>query len=218
MFVGHYSAALAAKAVEPRGPLWAYVAAAQLLDIGWSSLVMAGIEKVRFNPDLPGSFLVLDYMPFTHSLPAALLWSLAGGALARWGLRLPWRAAILVGLVVFSHWLGDFLVHRPDLELLVVPGRVGLAWWDFPMPELLLEVGLIGLTGAAWLWRRGKEGRGVWLGLIFLTVLLGLQAVSLFVAPTGSAAAFGRTSLAIYLVVTAIAALCDLGKPKIASS
>jgi membrane-bound metal-dependent hydrolase YbcI (DUF457 family) len=216
MFVGHYSAALAAKAVEPRGPLWTYVAAAQLLDIGWSSLVMAGIEKVRFDPELPGSFLVLDYMPFTHSLPAAILWSLAGGALARWLLKLPGRAAILVGLVVFSHWIGDFLVHRPDLALLVVPGRVGLAWWDYPMPELLLEAGLVALAGAAWLWRRGKEGRGVWPGLVFLTALLILQAISLFVAPTGSAAAFGRTSLVIYLAVTAIAAFCDLGKPKTA--
>ncbi len=214
MFVGHYSAALAAKAAEPRGPLWTYVAAAQLLDIGWSSLVMAGVEKVRFDPDLPGSFLVLDYMPFTHSLPAAILWLLAGAGLCRWLMKMPWRVAGLVGLVVFSHWIGDFLVHRPDLQLLIVPGRVGLAWWDYPMPELLLEAGLIGLTGAAWLWRRGKEGRNLWQGLIFLTLLLGLQAVSLFIAPTGSAAAFGRTSLIIYLVVAGVAALCDLGKPK----
>lgn len=216
MFVGHYSAALAAKAVEPRGPLWAYVGAAQLLDIGWSTLVMAGIEKVRFDPELPGSFLVLDYMPFTHSLPAAILWSIAGWAIAKWLLKLPARAAVLIGLVVFSHWLGDFLVHRPDLELLVVPGRVGLGWWDFPMQELLLEAGLIGLTGGAWLWRRGQEGRSVWPGLAFLTALMALQAVSLVVAPTGSAALFGRTSLIIYLAVIGIAALCDLGRPKTA--
>jgi hypothetical protein len=214
MFVGHYSAALAAKAAEPRGPLWAYVGAAQLLDIGWASLVMGGIEKVRFNPDLPGSFLVLDYMPFTHSLPAAILWSVAGAALARWLLKLPWRAAVILGLVVFSHWIADFLVHRPDLELVIAPGRVGLAWWDFPMPELLLEAGLVGVAGAAWLWRRGKEGRGLWPGVVFLTILLALQGISLFVAPTGSAAAFGRTSLAIYLVMIGIAAVCDLGKPK----
>ncbi|MDQ0462283.1 hypothetical protein QO010_000031 [Caulobacter ginsengisoli] len=218
MFVGHYSAALAAKAVEPRGPLWTYVAAAQLLDIGWSSLVMAGVEKVRFDPELPGSFLVLDYMPFTHSLPAAVLWSLAGMALSRWLLRLNWRAAVLVGLVVFSHWIGDFLVHRPDLELLFMPGRVGLSLWDYPEPELLLEAGLIALSGAAWLWRRGREGRSIWPGLIFLTLLLALQAASLFALPAGTAAAFGRTSLGIYLVVAAIAALCDLGKPRVAAS
>ena len=32
MFVGHYAAALAAKAAEPRAPLWAYVAGAQLIE------------------------------------------------------------------------------------------------------------------------------------------------------------------------------------------
>ena len=35
MFVGHYAAALAARAAEPKAPLWSYVAACQLLDIGW---------------------------------------------------------------------------------------------------------------------------------------------------------------------------------------
>lgn len=209
MFIGHYSAALAAKAAEPRAPLWTYVAAAQLLDIGWSSLVMAGIEKVRFDPDLPGSFLVLDYMPFTHSLPAAALWSAAGAALARWLLKLPWRAAALVGLVVFSHWIGDFLVHRPDLELLVVPGRVGLGWWDYEQLELVLEAGLVALGGAAWLWRRGREGRTLWPGLAFLLGLLGLMAAGTVAVPNGSAVVFGRTSLLIYLVVVVFAALCD---------
>jgi hypothetical protein len=44
MFVGHYAAALAAKAVEPRAPLWTLIAGAQLIDIGWAGLVMAGVE------------------------------------------------------------------------------------------------------------------------------------------------------------------------------
>ena len=49
MFMGHYSAALVAKAVEPRAPLWSYVAAAQLLVIGFSVLVMSGVEKARLD-------------------------------------------------------------------------------------------------------------------------------------------------------------------------
>ena len=36
MFVGHYAAALAAKAAEPRAPLWSYIVASQLVDWGWS--------------------------------------------------------------------------------------------------------------------------------------------------------------------------------------
>ena len=41
------------------------------------------IEKVRVDPSLPGSVLDLYHMPWTHSLPAALVWSLAAAGLAR---------------------------------------------------------------------------------------------------------------------------------------
>jgi len=101
MFVGHYAAALAGKAIAPKAPLWTYIGAAQLLDIGWTSLVMAGVEKVSFDPELPGSPLVLEHMPWTHSLPAAVIWSVAGLLLAKVVLRLPWWTAFAVGLVVF---------------------------------------------------------------------------------------------------------------------
>src|SRR5258705_8017886 len=107
MFVGHYSAALAAKAAEPRAPLWTYVIGCQLLDVGWSTLIITGVEKVRVDPSLPGSSLVLYDMPWTHSLPGALAWSLAGALAVRWALKLPWRAAAFVGMVVFSHWVLD---------------------------------------------------------------------------------------------------------------
>ena len=50
MFVGHYAAALAIKAAEPRAPLWTLAAGCQLVDIGWSALVMADIERVRIDP------------------------------------------------------------------------------------------------------------------------------------------------------------------------
>ena len=117
MFVGHYSAALAAKAAEPRAPLWTYVIGCQLLDVGWSALVMTGAERMSIDPSLPGSSLVLEHMPWTHSLPSAVLWSLAAALAVRFAMKLPVRACVFVGLVVFSHWLGDLLVHRPDLEL-----------------------------------------------------------------------------------------------------
>ena len=70
MFVGHYAAAMAAKAIEPRAPMWTLAAAAQLVDIGWSAFIITGIEHASVDSTLPGSTLVLDYMPWTHSLPA----------------------------------------------------------------------------------------------------------------------------------------------------
>lgn len=211
MFVGHYAAALAAKAIEPRAPLWTLVGAAQLVDIGWAGLVMAGVERVSFDATLPGSPLVLEHMPWTHSLPAALLWSAGALLLARL-LRLPWGAAIAIGLVVFSHWGLDFLVHRPDLELWPGGEKVGLGWWNLPTFEKTLEMGLVALAGGAWLWRRGRFERTAWPALLFLGALAAIQAVGELTEPTGPAWAFARLGMVIYLVVVALAFFADRGR------
>src|ERR1700754_1037636 len=102
MFAGHYAAALAAKAVEPRAPMWTLVAGAQLIDIGWAALVIAGIERGSVDPSPPGRAPVREHMPFTHSLPAVVLWSAGAAVLAKYLLRLGWRPAIAIGAVVFS--------------------------------------------------------------------------------------------------------------------
>ncbi|MHB8530390.1 MAG: hypothetical protein ACYC8V_12900 [Caulobacteraceae bacterium] len=162
MFVGHYAAALAAKTVEPRAPLWTYVGACQLMDIGWSGLLMAGVEKARADPALPGSALDLYYMPFTHSLPGSVVLSLAAALAARTLLRLPWRAGVFIGLTVFSHWLLDLLVHRPDLELWFGGPKVGFSWWNYPLPEMALEMGLVAVAGAAWTASRKNAGLATW--------------------------------------------------------
>ena len=212
MFVGHYAAALAGKAIAPKAPLWTYIGAAQLLDIGWTSLVMAGVEKVSFDPSLPGSPLVLEHMPWTHSLPAAVVWSLAGLLLARFLVRVPWSAAVMVGLVVFSHWAADWLVHRPDLEIWPGGEKVGYGLWNIPGAEKTLEMALIALAGSVWLWKRGKYGRTAWPAMLFLGFLAALQMVGEFSEPAGSAFAFARLGLVVYLAVTAVAWLADLGK------
>ncbi len=215
MFVGHYAATLAAKGAEPRAPLWTYALAAQLIDIGWSGLVMTGAERVSFDHSLPGSPLVLEHMPWTHSLPAALLWSVGAAVLVRWALKLPWRAAAMVGLVVFSHWLGDLLVHRPDLELWFGGTKVGLALWNYPVPEQALEMGLLAVGAAWWGWRRGQEGRSVWPALVFVGLLMGLQIVAMLLPGSDSAAGFGTTALVAYLAVGALAWLVDRGPARV---
>ncbi|KQW70918.1 hypothetical protein ASE17_18865 [Phenylobacterium sp. Root77] len=208
MFVGHYAASLAAKAIEPRAPLWTYVIAAQAIDIGWGALVMAGVEKVRIDPSLPGSALDLYHMPFTHSLPAVVLWSLAGLLLAR-AARLPWGAAIAIALVVFSHWLTDLLVHRPDLELWFGGTKVGFGLWNYPLPEQAVEIGLLGLGAAAWAFVRGRQGRSLWPVLVFMTILVAVQIIAMVMPGDGDAARLGGTALAVYLVLGLIAFVLD---------
>src|SRR5438034_5643892 len=76
MFVGHYGVSFGAKKAEPAIPLWVLFIAVQLLDVLWAPFVLLGIEKVRIVPGFTASNpLDLYYMPYTHSLVAAIGWS-----------------------------------------------------------------------------------------------------------------------------------------------
>lgn len=150
MFVGHYSAAFAAKAVEPRVPIWVLLLAAQLVDVVWAVLVLNGVERIRLDPALPSNPLDLYYMPYTHSLVATVLWASAAGLVAARVPRLGGtrRAGLAVGLVVMSHWVLDLVVHRPDLTLWGAPPKLGLGLWDAPLLAYGLELALVGSSAA----------------------------------------------------------------------
>src|SRR5438094_6723161 len=174
MFVGHYGISFAAKRLDKTIPLWVLFLAVQLLDLGWGVLVPLGVEKVRIVPGITASNpLDLYYMPYTHSLVAALLWSLAGYVVYRSGrgFGASRRAALLVGAAVFSHWVLDLVVHRPDLPLYDNTAKMGLGLWNFPALALGLEAVL--LFGGMWLYFRSGAARRtafVVLGLIMLGV------------------------------------------------
>src|SRR5436189_5641140 len=115
MFVGHYGVSFAAKKADPAVPFSVLFIAVQLLDVLWAPFVLLGIEKVRIVPGFTASNpLDLYYIPYTHSLVAAIGWSVDAFLVYRAVRPVPPRAAAIVGLAVFSHWVLDFLVHRPD--------------------------------------------------------------------------------------------------------
>lgn len=192
--------------------MWTLAAASQLVDIGWSAFIITGVEHARVDPSLPGSTLVLYDMPWTHSLPAAFVWSVVAALLVKLLLRLPWWASAVVGLTVFSHWLLDLIVHRPDLALWPGGEKVGFALWDYPVPEQALEMGLLAVCGAAWIASRKQLGRFAWPAIAFIGFLVALQIVAMLSPqPAGELPAqAGVTILAIYLVVAALAALTDI--------
>src|SRR5678816_609145 len=135
MFVGHYGVSFAGKRLAPSVSLATLFIAVQLLDVGWSLLVLLGIEKVSIVPGITASNpLDLYYMPYTHSLVAATFWSVAV-AFVVWLLpRVATRsAAVWIGVAVFSHWILDFIVHRPDLPLYDDTLKVGLGVWNYPV-------------------------------------------------------------------------------------
>jgi membrane-bound metal-dependent hydrolase YbcI (DUF457 family) len=212
VFVGHYAAAMAAKAIEPKAPMWTLAAACQFIDIGWSALILADVEHARVDTSLPGSALVLYDMPWTHSLPAAFVWSIFAAFLVKLLLRLPWWASTIVGLAVFSHWLLDLIVHRPDLALWPGGEKVGFAFWNYPVPEQALEVGLVAICGTAWTASRKQLGRLAWPAIAYIGFLVAVQiAVMFFPQVDGEVGAdAGIMILALYLIIAAVAALTDI--------
>jgi hypothetical protein len=171
MFVGHYSAAFAAKRIEPEIPLPVYFVACQFIDLLWATFVLLGIEKVRYTAHINASnSMDLYFMPFTHSLPGALAWSL-GIACLYWLIARShphrMRNTILFGAVVFSHWAGDFLAHIPDLPLWYNSFKVGLGLWNYRIFECALELVLLWTTLAFALQITGQQGkRFVTLGIV----------------------------------------------------
>lgn len=196
MFVGHYGVSFATKKVDASIPLWVLFLAVQWLDVIWAPLVLLGVEKVRIVPGFTATNpLDLYYMPYTHSLVAALVWSAAAAGAYHLLRRANVRASLLVGLAVLSHWILDFVVHRPDLPLYDNTAKVGLGLWDYPAVAFGLEAAL--LLGAMAAFLRARPTRRT--AIITLGVfMLGVQAYVFFGPPPASPAAAASTALAAY--------------------
>jgi len=197
MFVGHYGVSFVAKRYDPSLPLWLLFLAVQLLDVLWAPFVLLGIEKVRIVPGITRSNpLDLYYMPYTHSLVAALLWSVGAAVLYKLVAagRRP-RSAALLGLAVFSHWLLDLVVHRPDLPLYDDAAKVGLGLWNLPAIAFGLETLLL-LGGIALCVQEGLLKTKA--ALVFGVAMLAIHAQVFFGAPPASANAAALTALVAY--------------------
>jgi hypothetical protein len=153
MFVGHLAAALVAKKVEPRLPLTALVAATFGLDLLWPAFLLAGVEVVHVQPGIT-AFTPLDFesYPWSHSLLLASAW----GALAAWiaARTSTARAGLVIFALVVSHWVLDFVSHRPDLPLWPGGPKAGLGlWYSIPatvaVEGALLAAGLVVYTRVA---------------------------------------------------------------------
>ncbi len=183
MFLGHYAVGFASKRVAPRASLAWFVAGAGLLDLLFPLFVILGWERARFVPAAtPFLRISLDDYPWTHSLLMAVVWSVAFGLVCAAVTRTR-ATALVAGAAVFSHWILDFLTHRPDMPLW--PGgsaKVGLGLWYSTAGTLAVE-GLLFLAGV-WLYTtttRARDGVGRW-ALVGLVAFLTLSYVGSLVS------------------------------------
>jgi hypothetical protein len=217
MFIGHYGPAFGAKAAMRSIPLWVLFVAVQFMDVIWSIFVLFGIEKMRIVPGfMPASSLDLYFMPYTHGLFGALALSAIFGGIVAMFMRERRRAVFfVVAAAVFSHWILDLLVHKPDLWI-HDDVKVGFGLWRWLWISLPLELAF--LYVGAWLYARyvpARRGGNVWL-LLFVAAMTAVEFYGVFGPPPASPQAEAQTALLAYGVLAAIAALVDLTRAKAA--
>ena len=186
MFLGHYAVAFAAKKAAPKAELGTLCMAAQLLDLLWPAFLLLGIEHVAVEPRAtqvtPLNFY--DY-PYSHSLAMALLWAALFGVVY-FLIRNSRRAAIVLGACVLSHWVLDWVSHRPDMPLW--PGRspfVGLGLWNHPALSFAVEFVGFGMALALYLRVARQQVRpAVMWPLVALLLLIGASSYMASVPPS----------------------------------
>ena len=204
MFIGHFGVGFAAKRVAPRVSLGTAFLAAQWVDLIWPTFLLLGWEKVRIAPGATAMTpLVFESYPISHSLLAVVLWALVLGALHFLVKRDP-RSAIVVGLLVVSHWVLDAIVHVPDLPLTPEgSARVGLGLWQSTAATLAVEVPIFAI--GVWLYAKAtwsaldKVGRGAFVGLVAFLALV--HAGNVFGAPPPNVTALAWVGQAQWLLV-----------------
>lgn len=203
MFIGHFGAGFGAKALAPQVSLGTLLLAAQFLDLLWPALSALGIEHVRIEPGATRvTPLVFTHYPVSHSLLAAILWGTLLG-LAYLALRRSLRGALVVGLLVVSHWLLDLVVHAPDLPL--APGgraMLGFGLWNSLAATLAVELSIFAL--GAWLYLRATPASGRtarWAPWSLIAFLLVIYFLTVFGPPPPDVATIAWAGHAQWLLV-----------------
>jgi membrane-bound metal-dependent hydrolase YbcI (DUF457 family) len=173
MFIGHFAVAFGSKKFAPRTNLAVLIAAAQFLDILWPFFLVLGWEHVRIDPGNT-RFTPLDLydFPWSHSLLMSAVWATAFAgiyyALSRYR-----AGAIAVWIGVVSHWVLDWITHRPDMQLYPEGQRYGLGLWNSIPATLVVELSMF--VAGIWLYARATRPRdriGSWGCYAYVALLL----------------------------------------------
>lgn len=188
MFIGHYAVGLASKKLAPRASLGALIAAPILLDLLWPIFLLLGWEHVSIEPNRnPFLRLAFDSYPISHGLVAVVGWATLFAALY-YGFTRYGTGAIVIWMGVLSHWLMDFIVHRPDLPLYSGGSRmVGFGLWNHRWYTIAIEAGLLALgIFIYWQQTKARDKIGVYAFWGFIVFLLAAYGAAAFGPPPPS--------------------------------
>lgn len=202
MFIGHHAAGFAGKRFAPQVSLGTLFFAAMFLDLLWPVLLLLGLEHVRIDPGNT-AFTPLDFYdyPISHSLLTVLGWSVVLAVGYRI-VRKTWSGAVIVGAAVLSHWVLDFVTHRPDLPLWPGGPLVGLGLWSSVPATMAVEALLFLATLTLYLRTtvaRDRTGSIALWSLVIFVVLIYLTNVTS--PPPPSPTAIAWVAMAAWLFV-----------------
>jgi hypothetical protein len=198
MFLGHFGVGMASKPAAPRVSLGTLILACQFLDLVWPILVLLGIEHVRVAPGTlrmqPLDFY--DY-PISHSLVGACGWALVVGG-AHFARKRRARDAMILGALVISHWVLDFISHRPDMPIGPRGPYVGLGLWQSLPGTLAAEFGLLAIGVLLYVRAVGKFRLRF---VIFVVFLVGAYLAATFGPPPPSGKIVAASGLMMWLLI-----------------
>ena len=154
----HLAIGLASKKITPRISVWILVFCAYLIDILFIIFTIVGLEQFT----LPDQVITA---PWSHSLFMAIIWSVLTTLITLQFLHES-RTSIIIGLLVFSHWIIDFISQpmtyvfpnsaSPLLHPFGGAASIGLGIWSTEIGVLLGEFGslIIGITIYLFTWRQ----------------------------------------------------------------
>ncbi|HYL86953.1 MAG TPA: metal-dependent hydrolase [Candidatus Angelobacter sp.] len=174
MFIGHIAVGFASKRFAPRTSLAALIAAPIFLDLLWPVFLLLGWEHVRIVPGITRyNPLDLYDFPWSHSLLMSVVWATAF-SLIYYGLSKYRPGALAIWIGVVSHWILDWITHRPDMPLYPGGGlKLGLGVWNHVAATMTVEIAMLAV--GVWIYVRVTTARdriGRFAFLAYVVVLL----------------------------------------------
>ena len=203
MFLGHQGLALAAKRVAPKTSFGTLFLATQFADCLWPLFLVLGWEHVRIAPGIT-RMTPLDFTsyPWSHSLLMDAIWAVAFAAIY-FAIRRYKIGAWVIAAGVLSHWVLDWISHRPDMPLTPwSPQKYGLGLWNSVWSTVAVE--LLLFFGGLYIYlkdTRAKDRVGIFAlwGFVVFMVVVWMGAV--FGPPPPSEAAIKWSGMSIWLAV-----------------
>jgi len=184
MFLGHIAVGFASKRWAPRTSLVLLIAGPLFADLLWPFFLLFGIEHVRIDPGntrfTPFDFY--DY-PWSHSLLALIFWACIFAGLYA-GITRYRAGTIALWIGVVSHWVLDWITHRPDMPLYPGSHRYGLSLWNSIPGTMAVELAMFAI--GVWLYLRATAARdriGRYAFAAFVVILLAIYVSNLFGGP-----------------------------------